>query len=112
MKPTSQVKQLPLITVVLAKIASGCGGHLATLVIGPQVKAGYQSSVRYDHANLVRTICDAIGMTSCPDAALVVSPMSDFFDDVSIATPFPNAAVASPVHVQVTALNAAPVFAT
>ena len=39
-----------------AKIASGCGGHLATLVIGPQVKAGYQSSVRYDHANLVRTI--------------------------------------------------------
>ncbi len=95
-----------------AKIANGCGGHLATLVIGPQVKAGYQSSVRYDHANLLRTICDAMGMTSCPGAALVEGPMSDFFDDVSIAVPFPNAAVASPVHIQATALNAAPVFTT
>ncbi len=68
-----------------AKIASGCGGHLATLVIGPQVKAGYQSSVRYDHANLLRTICDAMGMTSCPGAALVASPMSDFYVDDALA---------------------------
>src|SRR5215469_18215964 len=49
-------------------LKSGCGGRVATLVIGPQVKHGYKSSVRYDHANLLRTICDALGFSSCPGA--------------------------------------------
>jgi len=80
-------------------ISSGCGGRLATLVIGPQVKPGYKSVVRYDHANLLRTLCDAMGLSSCPGAGSVASPMSDFFNQVNIATPFPNTAVASPVHI-------------
>jgi acid phosphatase len=88
-----------------ATISNGCGGHLATLVIGPQVKPGYKSGVRYDHANLVRTVCDAMGLASCPGAAAVESPMADFFNTVTITAPFPNAAVASPVRIQATALN-------
>ena len=35
--------------------------------------------------------------------------MSDFFNTVNIATPFPNAAVASPVRIQATTSNSSPV---
>ena len=90
-------------------LKSGCGGRVATVVIGPQVKHGYKSSVRYDHANLLRTICDAMGFSSCPGAAAVSNPMSDFFNLVNIATPFPNAAVASPVHITASVSNSSPV---
>jgi phosphatidylinositol-3-phosphatase len=94
-----------------ARIAKGCGGRLATLVIGPQVKPGYASPHRYDHANLLRTVCDAVGFTSCPGAAAVASPMADFFNTVEISTPFPNTKVASPVHIRAEALNDSPVIA-
>src|SRR5215469_13055671 len=92
-----------------SNLTNGCGGRLATLVIGPQVKHGYKSSVRYDHANLLRTICDALGFSSCPGAAAVSNPMSDFFNLVNIATPFANAAVASPVHIVAGVSNSSPV---
>lgn len=94
-----------------ATLTNMCGGRVATLVIGPQVKPHYQSAVRYDHANLLRTICEAMGLASCPGAGAVANPMSDFFDDVAIATPFPNAVVASPVHIQATTSNSVPVTA-
>jgi acid phosphatase len=94
-----------------SRISSGCGGHLATLVIGPQVKPGYKSAVRYDHSNLLRTVCDAMGLSPCPGAAAVANPMADFFNKVNIATPFANSNVASPVHIQATTSNAAPVTA-
>lgn len=92
-------------------ISQGCGGRLATLVIGPQVKPGYKSSIRYDHANLLRTVCAAMGLKSCPGAGEVENGMSDFFNQVNIATPLPNANVASPVHIQATALNQSPIKA-
>lgn len=92
-------------------IGQGCGGRVATLVIGPQVKPGYKSSVRYDHANLLRTICDAMAFSSCPGAGAVANPMADFFNQVNIATPFPNATVASPVQIQATATNQSPIIA-
>lgn len=88
-----------------ATILNGCGGRLATLLIGPQVKPSYKSPVRYDHANLLRTICDSMGFASCPGAGAVANPMSGFFNTVNIATPFPNAPVASPVHIQATTSN-------
>ena len=94
-----------------SNISSGCGGRVATLVIGPQVKPGYKSSTRYDHANLLSTVCAAMGLSLCPAAGRVELPMSDFFNTVNIATPFPNAAVASPVRIQATASNTSPVYA-
>ncbi len=94
-----------------ATIVGNCGGRVATLVIGPQVKRGYKSPVRYDHANLLRTVCDAMGLDDCPGAAAVANPMSDFFNVVKIATPFPDAKVASPVRIQATASNSSPVTA-
>ncbi|HEX6805970.1 MAG TPA: alkaline phosphatase family protein [Terriglobales bacterium] len=90
-------------------ISTGCGGRLATLVIGPQVKHGYKSAIRYDHANLLRTICDVMGFSTCPGAAGVANPMRDFFNLVNITTPFPNAAVASPLHVVAGVSNSVPV---
>ena len=59
--------------------SSGCGGRVATLVIGPKVKHNFQSQVLYHHENLLRTVCDALGFTSCPGAGANASPMSDFF---------------------------------
>jgi phosphatidylinositol-3-phosphatase len=94
-----------------SNIAKGCGGRLATLVIGPQVKPGYRSSTRYDHANLLSTVCAVMGLSSCPAAARIELPMSDFFNTVKILTPFANAAVASPVRIQATTSNSSPVYA-
>jgi acid phosphatase len=92
-----------------SSITSGCGGRLATLVIGPQVKPAYKSTVRYDHANLLSTVCASMGLALCPAAGAVELPMSDFFNTVNIATPFPNAAVASPVPIQATTNNSSAV---
>jgi acid phosphatase len=92
-----------------SNISSGCGGRLATLVIGPQVKPHYRSTTRYDHANLLTTICAAMGLSTCPGAGSVENPMSDFFNTVNISTPFANAVVASPVRIQATSSNNSPV---
>jgi hypothetical protein len=59
--------------------SGGCGGRVATLVIGPKVKRGFKSQVLYHHQNLLRTVCDALGFASCPGAGANASPMSDFF---------------------------------
>jgi phosphatidylinositol-3-phosphatase len=80
-------------------------------VIGPQVKPGYHSSVLYSHANLLRTICDAMEFASCPGAGALAAPMSDFFNKVKISTPPDGAQVASPVHIQATTSNSSPVYA-
>lgn len=93
------------------RLQTGCGGRLATLMIGPQVRPHYQSSIRYDHANLLRTVCDSMGITLCPGEAAAALPMSDFFNSVNIITPPPNASVASPVHIQASTINSSPVTA-
>jgi acid phosphatase len=92
-----------------ARVRSGCGGRLATLVIGPQVRPHYQSSIRYDHTNLLRTVCDAMGVASCPGEAGVAIPMADFFNTVNLIAPLSNASVASPVHVQADTNDSSPV---
>ena len=94
-----------------ATIPQGCGGRLATLVIGPQVKPGYQSAIRYDHANLLRTVCDAMGFSSCPGAGAVASSMKDFFNVVQVGNPLENARVASPVLIQASSSDSSTVSA-
>ena len=59
--------------------SKGCGGRVATLVIGPQVKRNFKSQKLYHHENLLRTVCDALGFAACPGAAANAAPMSDFF---------------------------------
>jgi acid phosphatase len=57
------------------------GGRIAVVMIGPNVKQGYQSTVLYQHQNLGRTIFDALGLgsTGYPGAIATAADMSDFF---------------------------------
>jgi len=52
---------------------------VATLVIGPNVKRNFKSQTHYHHENLLKTVCDALGFSSCPGAADTAKPMLDFF---------------------------------
>jgi hypothetical protein len=54
-------------------------GQVYTAVIGPKVKLGSVSSVAYRHENSLRTILDALGITTRPGAAATVNGMADFF---------------------------------
>lgn len=96
---------------------NGGGGHVATIVIGPNVKPGYQSSTFYQHPSVLKTALVALGITTAPGAASTAPAMSDFFSatssntcvastvnqTVTICTPQSGQTVASPV--QVTALT-------
>jgi phosphatidylinositol-3-phosphatase len=62
-----------------ASVATGCGGRVATLVIGPNVKRNFKSQTLYHHQNLLRTVCDAMGFASCPGAGATAMSMTDFF---------------------------------
>src|ERR1700694_4797982 len=59
--------------------ARGTGGRVATLVIGPGVKPGYRSTTFYSHQDVLRTLCDAMGLAGCPGNGAVGVPMADFF---------------------------------
>ena len=60
-------------------------GQVYTALIGPNVIPGTVSNIPYMHQNLLRTICDALGIgnvpgtISCPGAAVNASAMTDFF---------------------------------
>lgn len=93
-----------------AAVSTGCGGHTAILVIGPQVKPGYQSTITYHNENVLATVCAAMGLATCPGAAQTAAPMADFFKSsgtstsgVVISTPGNSATVTGPVHLIATA---------
>jgi len=91
-------------------ISNGCGGRVATLIIGPQVRPGFQSGFLYAPQNLLRTVCDALAFTTCPDAGAQAVPMLDVFNTVSITSPFANAAVSSPVNIKASTNNSSTVY--
>ncbi len=104
-----------------ATVTTGCGGRTATLVIGPQVKAGYQSTVPYRNENVLKTVCAAMGLSPCPGAAQNAAPMADFFksttpgttsDGIVISTPGNGATVTGSVHLLASASESEPVNQT
>ena len=78
------------------------------LVIGPRVKPGYKSTITYHNENVLKTVCVAMGLSTCPGAAQNAAPMADFFttapppqsqsDSVLISTPGNGATVVGAVH--------------
>jgi acid phosphatase len=96
-----------------AKIQNGCGGRTATLVIGPHVKPGYQSTITYHNDSVLKTVCAAMGLAACPGAAQYAAPMSDFFktstsqaipsNSVVISTPGNGATVVGAVRLMASA---------
>ena len=91
-----------------ATVKNGCGGRTATLVIGPRVKPGYQSTTLYHNTNVLKTVCAAMGLATCPGAAQNAAPMADFFtasdssstptNSILISTPGSGATVTGAVH--------------
>lgn len=100
----------------------GCGGRTATLVIGPQVKSGYQSTITYHNENVLKTICAVMGLSPCPGAADAADPMADFFvtngafanppGGVVISSPGNGTTVAGAVHLMASASEGQPVSQT
>ncbi len=69
-------------------VGQGCGGQIETVVISPLSKLAYQSNAgdpanfnsTYDAANILRTIAEALGLsTSGLGGAASRVPMADFF---------------------------------
>ncbi|UWZ86621.1 alkaline phosphatase family protein [Occallatibacter riparius] len=90
-----------------ATVPIGCGGRTATLVIGPAVKSGYKSTTLYHNENVLKTVCVAMGLSTCPGAAQDAAPMADFFstsstpaatEGVLISSPGNGATVTGQVH--------------
>jgi phosphatidylinositol-3-phosphatase len=63
---------------VNSDIANG-GGHVITVVISSKAKQAFQSNTLYQHQNLLRTVDEALGVTTHPGAAATAANMSDFF---------------------------------
>jgi phospholipase C len=56
-----------------------CPEYIYTAVIGPNVKPGFTSPVLYKHENTLRTMLDALGITTYPGASQTAADMADFF---------------------------------
>jgi len=105
-----------------ASIANGCGGRTPVLVIGPLVKAGYESTVTYHNENVLKTVCVAMGLSTCPGAAQNAVPMDDLFtsgtnsdgqsNSVTISTPGNGATVVGAVHLLANASESQPISQT
>jgi hypothetical protein len=104
------------------------GGHVAALMLGPNVKKGYKSTALYQHQNLLRTVMDALGMKTYPGAAATAADMADFFsgsptaapapsgctaivNGVTVCSPATGSTVASPVHFVAAAKSTHPITA-
>ncbi|HMF90498.1 MAG TPA: alkaline phosphatase family protein [Candidatus Angelobacter sp.] len=53
------------------------GGHIAMVAVGPLVKHGFQSSVLYQHENLLKTVAAYLGIDGNIGNAAGAAPMSD-----------------------------------
>lgn len=81
-------------------------GLVYTAVIGPNVTPNTISNKTYKHENTLRTILDALGITTELGAAASVSAMTDFFSGhVTIASPLPNAVTGTQVLVSASAVE-------
>ena len=79
----SQFQQDGILIVVFDEAQSSDqnhgGGHVATIVVGPRVRRGDRSSVFHQHQSLLRTVCDALRLSSCPGAAGRSNDLGELF---------------------------------
>ena len=76
------------------------GGHVAAVVIGPKVKAGFKSTSFYQHQNVLRTMLDALGVHTYPGNAGSTADMADLFGATSNPPP-PSGCIAASTGVTV-----------
>jgi acid phosphatase len=61
-----------------ASDTSNGGGRIAVVLVGPLIKPGFRSTTFYRHQNLLRTICEGLGIVS-PGASSSAASMAEFF---------------------------------
>lgn len=59
-------------------LANG-GGHVATILVGAKVRAGFQSKTMYQHQNTLKLTMQLLGITDFPGAAATAPDMAEFF---------------------------------
>jgi len=55
------------------------GGHVATVIVGPTAKKGFQSTTLYQHESTLRLILKSLGVTVFPGNAASAPDMTEFF---------------------------------
>ena len=55
------------------------GGRVATVIISPFSKPGYQSTTFYQHESVLRLMLEGLGVTTLPGAAATAPEMWEFF---------------------------------
>lgn len=63
---------------VLTDTANG-GGHVATILISPKVRSGFQSTTMYQHQSTLKLTMQLLGITDYPGAAATAPAMTEFF---------------------------------
>src|SRR5262249_51624564 len=53
------------------------GGHIVMLAYGPRAKSGFKTGKFYQHENLERLLCDALGLAKCPGAGARAATMAE-----------------------------------
>lgn len=56
------------------------GGHVATVLAGPDIKPGFQSSTMYQHQSTLRLMMRVLGVKSYPNQASSAPEMDEFFN--------------------------------
>jgi len=82
------------------------GGHVATVMVGPNVKKAYKSGKLYQGQSVLRTMMEALGMGSFPAAAASAAPMSDAFTS-TLPSPPPTPTTCSATTTGVTVCSPA-----
>jgi acid phosphatase len=59
-------------------LANG-GGHVATILVGAKVRAGFQSKTMYQHQSTLKLTMQLLGITDFPGAAATAQDMAEFF---------------------------------
>lgn len=54
------------------------GGHIAAVLVSPQLKQGYQSTTLYQHQSLERFSMELLGVTTIPGAGATAPDMTEF----------------------------------
>lgn len=63
---------------VLTDVTNG-GGHVATILVSPMVRPGFQSTTTYKHESTLKLTMQLLGVTDYPGAAASAPDMSEFF---------------------------------
>jgi hypothetical protein len=91
----------------------GCGAAVYTALIGPKLKPHTVSNIPYKHENALRTILDALQVSTYTGAAKTAAGMADLFSTIgskpqlSVSLPVNGAQVESPAAFQASAVPTA-----